>query len=63
MGNRIISMIGADWSGEASTQRANLKKGDSWLKREKGFGELKFLMILDFNVENALPCTAQMPLH
>lgn len=56
-------MIGADWSGEASTQRANLKKGDSWLKREKGFGELKFLMILDFNVENALPCIAQMPLH
>lgn len=39
-----------------------LKKGDSWLKREKGFGELKFLLILDFNVENSLPCIAQMPL-
>jgi len=25
---------------------STLKKGDSWLKREKGFGELKFLLIL-----------------
>ena len=41
---------------------STLKKGDSWLKREKGFGELKFLLILDFNVENSLPCIAQMPL-
>ena len=39
-----------------------LKKGDSWLKREKGFGELEFLLILDFNVENSLPCIAQIPL-
>jgi hypothetical protein len=40
-----------------------MKKGDSWLKREKGFGEFKCLMILDFNMENSLLCIAQMPLN
>lgn len=40
-----------------------MKKGDSWLKREKGFEELKFLVILDLNVENSLLCIVQMPLN
>lgn len=43
--------------------KSTMKKGDSWLKREKGFEELKFLMILDLNVENSLLCIAQMPLN
>jgi hypothetical protein len=38
-----------------------VKKGDSWLNRETGFGELKCLMILGFNVENSLLCIAEMP--
>lgn len=41
----------------------SVKKGDSWLKREKGFGELKCLMILGSDVENSLLCIAEMPWH